>query len=164
MERKNEKEGPDPIRENWENLPHKHSRAGFQNNFLNSILAVIKPNLVSINEMNYKKSRKVRLNGYKCLNRNRQNAHMGGVATCVKDEDAVKTLKLMDGDNDDEILVTRHSQFVVPINVINVYGAQECHASKEEIERNWGVLMGELTKIEAKNERVIMIGDFNKHV
>ena len=48
--------------------------------------------------------------------------------------------------------------------MINVYGEQECRASKSEVEERWGRILSEIYKIEARNEAVLMIGDLNKHV
>ena len=47
---------------------------------------------------------------------------MGGVATYVAKQDHKETLKINEGTEDNEYIVTRHSQFRKPINIINVYG------------------------------------------
>ena len=59
-----------------------------------------------------------------CFTKNRQNAHMGGVATCVREADAPETVKVSEGKSE-EYLVTRHGQFIPALNVINLYGSQE---------------------------------------
>ena len=89
---------------------------------------------------------------------------MGGVATCVNKKDSDSVLMTKEGEDKDEYIITRHSQFLRPINVINVYGEQENRNSKECIEKRWMRLRDEVSKIEAKNEAVILIGDLNKHV
>ena len=40
---------------------------------------------------------------------------MGGIATCVKKSEAKIALKIIEGVVDNEYLVTRQSQFLVPI-------------------------------------------------
>ena len=45
-----------------------------------------------------------------------------------------KTEKVNEGTERNEIFVTRHSQFEVPVNVINMYGQQECRMTKELID------------------------------
>ena len=55
---------------------------------------------------------------------------MGGISTSVKNQDAMHTLKVKEGIEDDEYLITRHSQFVIPINVVNIYGEQEGRMEK----------------------------------
>ena len=85
--------------------------------------------------------KKLVMPGFICYNRNRQGAMGGGIATCVKNKDKINTLKVFEGSNDDEILVTRHGQFDKAINVMNVYGSQECRTSKENIQENWGIIL-----------------------
>ena len=89
---------------------------------------------------------------------------MGGIATAVQNNDAMYALKVKEGDKDDEFLITRHSQFVVPINIINIYGEQEGRTSKEDIRDRWGRIMNEVVKIEAKEEFLLIFGDLNKKV
>ena len=50
---------------------------------------------------------------------------MGGVATLVNSCHKESFMKIKEGDNDDEYLITRHSNFKTPLNLINVYGEQE---------------------------------------
>ena len=102
--------------------------------------------------------------GYVTYTRNRHGRLSGGIATSIKTEDAPNCIRIDEGREDNEFLVTRHSQFVIPINVINWYGQQECRLSKETIENHWNEILDVLGKIEAKNERVVLIGDFNRHL
>ena len=82
----------------------------------------------------------------------------------MKEEDAPNCVRTDDGKKDNEFLVTRHSQFMIPINVINVYGQQECRISKETIEKHWEELLDIVNKIEARNELLVMVGDFNRNL
>ena len=50
---------------------------------------------------------------------------MGGIATAVRDEDKEYTIKTKEGAGNDEFIVTRHGQFLTPINVSNIYGEQD---------------------------------------
>ena len=43
------------------------------------------------------------------------------------------TLKSKEGENDDEFLITRHSQFATPINVVNIYGEQKGRSTNDDI-------------------------------
>ena len=70
-------------------------------------------------------------------------------------------LKVFEGSNDDEILITRHGQFDTAINVVNIYGPQECRTGKDKVKDNWAVIMQEVIKIEAKGEYVVVIGDYH---
>ena len=68
------------------------------------------------------------------------------------------------GVENNEFIITRHSQFSTAINVINIYGNQECRSSREEIVKNWNDIVEEIRKIEAKSERLVLVGDFNRKV
>ena len=130
---------------------------------LQSIVNTLESDIVVINETNLKKNDKLKLEGFKCFSRNRQNAAMGGVATCVKDEHSSNTLKVSTGDNE-EYIITRHSQFSPAVNVINHYGTQESRQSTDEIHSSWETILNEIPDIEAKGERLIYLGDLNPHL
>ena len=51
---------------------------------------------------------------------------MGGVATFVMNEVKANTLKVKEGEDDEEYLIIRLDHVNPPINIINVYGAQFC--------------------------------------
>ena len=76
---------------------------------------------------------------------------MGGISTSIKNQDAMHTLKVKEGSDDDEFLITRHSQFVTPINVFNIYGEQEGRTDKDNIQNRWNRIMSQVVKKEAKN-------------
>ena len=60
--------------------------------------------------------------GYHCFPRNRTCEDGGGIATCIVENERLHTLKLVEGDADLEMVITRHGQFQTPINIINLYG------------------------------------------
>ena len=100
---------------------------------LKSILETVQPNVVTLNETHYMNNKKLNIEGYVTFNRNRKNVNGGGIATCIKIKDAVDALKVFEGSNDDEMLITRHGQFMTAINVINIYGSQEARSGKDKI-------------------------------
>ena len=71
---------------------------------------------------------------------------------------------MSEGEDSNEYLITRHSQFVTPINIINVYGEQENRTPAVVIEDHWNQIVDEVIKIEAKGEHYILIADLNKHL
>ena len=79
-------------------------------------------------------------------------------------DDAQSSVKVDEGISDNEFLVTRHGQLDVPINVINVYGQQEGRMTKEDIDKQWSELLTVIHKIEAREEWLVCIGDFNRHL
>ena len=102
--------------------------------------------------------------GYQSYSRNRKGKAKGGIATCILNNESKHSLKVAEGENNNEYIITRHSQFMIPVNIINVYGEQENRTSAEEIRKNWYELVEEIVKIEAKGEKFILIGDLNKHI
>ena len=46
------------------------------------------------------------------------------------------TLKTFEGNDRNEIIITRHGQFRFVINLINIYGCQESWATSERINEN----------------------------
>ena len=87
---------------------------------LGTILNVIQPSVFTVNETFLDNNRKLKLQGFSSFTLKRKNESGGGVATCINVHDRMHTLKVYEGNNGHEILITRHSQFIVPINVINV--------------------------------------------
>ena len=97
---------------------------------LKSILNNIQPNVAVLNEINMKGNRKLKMEGFTSYNRNRQFANMGGVATCIDNKEASNVLKVAEGADDDEYVITRHGQFRTPINIVYVYGEIESRSTK----------------------------------
>ena len=124
----------------------------------------MKPDLITLQEINLKKNKSLDVKGYTCYNKNRVKGNMGGVATCVADEDAETVLKLSEGHDGNEYIITRHSKFLKPINVINYYGCVESRHTVDEVEEKWKEIVDEMLKIEARDEEIIAVGDFNKHL
>ena len=131
---------------------------------LNSILGVIKPDVLTINETFLKNNRNIKIPGYECFNLNRNDIDGGGVATCVSNKDKSNTLNIFKGDIKTEILVTRHSQFERPINVINFYGKVESRSCVDSIQEQWAAVQDVVKKIEAKGELTVIVGDFNMKI
>ena len=79
---------------------------------------------------------------------------------CHKYNNCIKSPKILWN----EYLITKHTQFSTPLNIINLYGSQECRVSKERISIHWEEICSEVTRIEAKGEYLLMIGDINRLV
>ena len=89
---------------------------------------------------------------------------MGGVATAVQNYLKPYTVKVKEGQEDDEFLITRLDHVNPPINIVNVYGGIEGRMDNQEILENWGRLMLELEKIKDRNESCLLIGDLNRAI
>ena len=70
---------------------------------------MVNPDVVNL-ETNLRKSIKPKVDGYKCMNRNRQNKNMGRVASLVGEKDVVNVLKVTEGLGDKEYIITKYSQ------------------------------------------------------
>ena len=131
---------------------------------IESIANSLNANVITLNETNLKKNKKLNIHGYKCFNRNRIEGNMGGVATCVLESDISNTLKVTEGKEQNEFVITRHMQFVKPVNIINVYGDVESRVSAEVSDEKWNEILHEINKIEARDEAILLLGDINKHL
>ena len=59
----------------------------------------------------YEEKRKTFIPRFKSSCKNRQNSDGGGIATFVKDIHIKDTLRTFEGNDENEIIITRHSQF-----------------------------------------------------
>ena len=107
----------------------------------------IDADIVALVETNLSNNKKVNISDYECFSCNRKNANMGGVAILVKDNIAKNTVKIGEGTEEKEYLITRHSNFAVPLNVIVLHGEQETRNNVEKVEENWATVMEEIQRI-----------------
>ena len=149
------------VDKNMHKTYHKKKFSMYINNIrgvsskLNSLESIVKnlnpvPSMICLSELNLKKNKKLKIKGYKCYNKNRQDRNMGGVATCVAEADEGETLKISEGDNENEYIVTRHTQFKTPLNVINLYGDVESRVAVDKIDERWDEIVKEVIKIEQR--------------
>ena len=117
---------------------------------LESIVSSNMFSLVVLNETHLQKGRKVTIPGYVSYTRNRIDKASGGISTSVIDNDSSTCVRVEEGNGDNEFIVTRHSQFKVPINVVNIYGQQECRMSKDNVERHWNEILEVISRIEGR--------------
>ena len=131
---------------------------------LGSIIGHVKPSVITLNETMLINNRKLKLDGFMCFEANRNYISVGSAALCVNQADRSFTVKVGGDKSDLEMIITRHSQFATPVNIINIYGAVESRLSNEEIKNIWASLYSEVKKIEERGEALIIIGDINAHV
>ena len=137
---------------------------GSKKKSLENILKNLSPSIVTLNETCLRFNQKPKIENYVSFNRNRSKQIMGGVATFVRDQDKDNFVKIFEGIANDELLITRHSNFISPVNIINCYGEQESRYSNCEVEERWARLLKEIKKIEMRKESLCLIGDMNKHI
>ena len=162
--KRNSKKYCDNLTEKSFNILHANIR-GYSSKQLSfkSIYQRLNPNVITINEVGYKKDKKLSLPEYSSYTKNRKVKSMGGVATSIRKDEAGFALLISEGkDDDSEFLITRHAQFITPINIINYYGEQEGRSSNADIEDRWNVILENISNIERTGEEIIFIGDTNK--
>ena len=86
---------------------------------LKSTLSNHSYSLVTLNETHCKAGRKVVIPDYLTYTRNRVDKACGGIATSIKLSDAHNVVRIDEGKEDNEFIVTRHGQIDSPINIIN---------------------------------------------
>ena len=90
---------------------------------------------------------KMKIPGYVSYNKNRKEKSHGGIATSIIEGEAAECLKITEGNDNNEFLITRHAQFIPPINVINVYSEQENRTASDIIKEHWNEVLEEIIKL-----------------
>ena len=119
--------------------------------------------MLTLNDTNLKGKLKVKIPKYFSYNKNREK-FKGGVSTVIANHLKHNTMKITEGTENDEYIVTRFDHTVPPINIVNVYGAQESRNTDSDIEKSWLRLMKDVKDIETRNEATIIIGDMNRAI
>ena len=84
-----------------------HTNIQSANARLNSLESIVNSHdvdIITVNETNMKKNKKFQVDGFKCIFRNRQNSHMGGVATCFREYNVSDTLVVSKGEKEEYIV------------------------------------------------------------
>ena len=95
--------------------------------------------------------------------KNRMKAK-GGVATVISNHLKQNAVKVTEGKEGDEYIITRLDHVLPPVNIINIYGQQESRTSKQEIFESWTRLREDLVQIENSGEGILIVGDMNRAV
>ena len=117
--------------------------------------------MITLNDTALKGNRKINLPNFFSYCKNRLK-NKGGVATVISNTLKNNTVKITEGDNDEEFIVVRFNHTTPAINVVNWYGCQEGRSTKNKIMEMWENLRKVLDDILSKSEGLILIGDFNR--
>ena len=129
------------------------------------LLNVLQPSIVTFQETAVTGSNVIKQKNYLCFQRNRKGLKkMGGVATFVANELKQNVVKIKEGLETDEYLITRLDHVSPPINILNVYGGQESRMTRQEILDNWMRIKAEISEIKDREEGLILIGDLNRAI
>ena len=82
----------------------------------------------------------------------------------VANEYKSQALKVTEGEENDEFLITRLGHVVPAINILNVYGGIENRMTKQEVTENWVRIKKEISKISQREEALVLIGDCNRAI
>ena len=132
-----------------------------------SLEAIISNNnysIVTINETHFRSGRKVTLPNYFTYTRNRTDKASGGISTSIRCNESSECIRVEEGKEENEYILTRHSQFKRPINILNLYGQQECRMQRQETDKHWNEILELVAKVESRDESLVIIGDINKLV
>ena len=130
---------------------------------IDDIVSERETDVLLMNETAFKGKRKVKMKNYFSYARNRLKAK-GGVATVVSNYLRPYTVKVGEGREDDEYIITRFDHSDPPVNIVNIYGQQESRSSKEQILDSWMRLREDLLEIQSRAEAILVLGDMNVHV
>ena len=83
-----------------------------------------KPDVLTLNDTNLKGNLKVKIPGYFSYNKNRDK-NKGGVATVIANHLIHNTMKVAEGTEEDEYIITRIDKTAPAVNIVNIYGSQE---------------------------------------
>ena len=130
---------------------------------VNEFVEKEKPDVIMFNDTNLKGKLKIKIPRYFSYSKNREK-FKGGVATVIANHLKHNTMKVTEGKDYDEYIVTRFDHTVPPVNIVTIYGNQESRSTDSEIEKSWMRLMKDVKEIETRNEAVILIGDMNRAI
>ena len=89
-----------------------------------------------INDTALKGNRQVKIPHHFSYTKNRKK-NKGGVATVVANYLKPNTVKVGEGKEGDECVITRFDHTIPAINLINIYGDQEGRTPADEIKKGW---------------------------
>ena len=134
-------------------------------NSLPDILEKLKPDVCTFQETSLAGTNKIKIKNYHTNVRNRKDLkRMGGVAIAVHNHIKSHAIKVKEGEEKDEFLITRLDNINPPLNIINVYGGIEERMDRQEVLENWGRIKSEIDKIGERNEFCLLIGDLNRAI
>ena len=97
------------------------------------------PDVLVLNDTALKGNREVKIAHHFSYTKNWEK-NKRGVATVVANYLKPNTVKVGEGTEGDEYIITRFDHTIPAINLINIYGDQEGRTPADEIEKGWLIL------------------------
>ena len=119
--------------------------------------------MLLLNETHLTGRMKPNLDNYESWTKNRVGRGGGGIVTAVRQEHREATMGVGEGEEGDEVLVTRIGSFQPALTVINCYGEQRS-TKMEIVEEKWKRLLKTMEEVRSRGEFCLLGGDFNKLV
>ena len=105
---------------------------------IEELLNTVKPTVVTFQETAMSGNNRIKIKNYFAFQRNRKGVKtMGGVAILVENDVKQSAVKVKEGEDNDEFLVTRLNHVVPALNIINVYRGIESRMSRQEVLESW---------------------------
>ena len=130
---------------------------------LQKILKRVRPSMLLLNETHLTGRMKPNLDRYLSWTKNREGRGGGGIVTAVRQEYGETTMGVGEGEEGDEVLVTRIGSFQPALTVINCYGEQRS-TKIEVVEEKWRRLVKKMEEVRSRGELCLLSGDLNKLV
>ena len=132
---------------------------------IDDILNRVQPDICTFQETGLFGNNTIKIKNYHSSLRNRKGLKKaGGVCTAVANYLKPHVVKVKEGDGEDEYLITRLDNVHPALNIVNIYGGQECRMGKQEVLESWGRLKVDLDLIKERDENCLLIGDVNRAI
>ena len=123
--------------------------------------------MINLSETMKKGKSEIKIKDYVTFSQNRSNNEGGGgISTSVTAAMKKYATKVAADNENDEFMVTRLDNVKPAINIVHVYGRIENREAgkPENVLKSWTKVLSELRAIEARQECVLLCGDWNRAV
>ena len=88
----------------------------------------------------------------------------GGIATMVENSLKKHATKVAENNENDEYMIVRLEHVKPALNIVHIYGRIESRTGSEKVLEGWKQILQELSRIQAKKEAILILGDLNRAV
>ena len=131
------------------------------------VIDQLRPDIINLSETLKKGNAEIKIKNYVSFSMNRPNGEGGGGISTSVAAALQKFATKVAGDNEnDEYMVTRVDNVKPALNIVHIYGKIENRegGKPENVLKSWTKILNELRAIEARQECVLLCGDWNRAV
>ena len=122
---------------------------------IEDLLDIVRPTVATFHLTAAVEHNQIKLKNYHCFQKNGKRVkQISGFPTFVINEVEANTLKVKEGEEDEEYMSICHDHVNPQITMINFDGGQESRTSRLQILSNWTQLRKEIKEIEDRDEGV----------